>query len=77
MDYWRSCRPKFRLVPLSLLHTLNVWYCHRTQANNDIGSAVLIELAKAFSSLTKTGWKPARTIVLCSWDAEEYGLVGR
>ncbi|KAJ4365411.1 hypothetical protein N0V95_000462 [Ascochyta clinopodiicola] len=45
-------------------------------ADPNSGSAVLIELAKAFSELTKTGWKPARTIVLCSWDAEEYGLVG-
>ncbi|KAI4651247.1 uncharacterized protein J4E78_007938 [Alternaria triticimaculans] len=40
------------------------------------GSAILIELAKAIGALVKTGWKPKRTIVLCSWDAEEYGLVG-
>ncbi|KAF1940486.1 N-acetylated-alpha-linked acidic dipeptidase 2 [Clathrospora elynae] len=40
------------------------------------GSAILIELAKAFGTLLKTGWKPKRTIVLASWDAEEYGLVG-
>jgi N-acetylated-alpha-linked acidic dipeptidase len=46
-------------------------------ADPNSGSAVLIELAKAFGELAKTGWKPARTIVLCSWDAEEYGLVGR
>ncbi|KAF3048271.1 hypothetical protein E8E12_011581 [Didymella heteroderae] len=45
-------------------------------ADPNSGSAVLIELAKAFGELVKTGWKPARTIVLCSWDAEEYGLVG-
>ncbi|PSN68829.1 N-acetylated-alpha-linked acidic dipeptidase-like protein 2 [Corynespora cassiicola Philippines] len=45
-------------------------------ADPNSGSAVLIELAKAFSKLTETGWKPTRTIVLCSWDAEEYGLVG-
>ncbi|KAJ4368899.1 hypothetical protein N0V83_005981 [Neocucurbitaria cava] len=45
-------------------------------ADPNSGSAVLIELAKAFAKLTETGWKPARTIVLCSWDAEEYGLVG-
>jgi N-acetylated-alpha-linked acidic dipeptidase len=24
----------------------------------------------------KQGWKPRRTIILCSWDAEEYGLIG-
>ncbi|KAL7779416.1 hypothetical protein CFE70_008919 [Pyrenophora teres f. teres 0-1] len=40
------------------------------------GSAILIELSNAVGALLKTGWKPKRTIVLCSWDAEEYGLVG-
>jgi N-acetylated-alpha-linked acidic dipeptidase len=45
-------------------------------ADPNSGSAVLIELAKAFQKLSATGWKPTRTIVLCSWDAEEYGLVG-
>lgn len=46
-------------------------------ADPNSGSALLIELAKAFGKLLQTGWKPTRTIVLCSWDAEEYGLVGR
>ena len=23
-----------------------------------------------------TDWRPGRTIILCSWDAEEYGLMG-
>ncbi|KIX00289.1 uncharacterized protein Z518_10428 [Rhinocladiella mackenziei CBS 650.93] len=45
-------------------------------ADPNSGSAVMIELAKAFGELLKTGWKPKRTIVLCSWDGEEYGLVG-
>jgi N-acetylated-alpha-linked acidic dipeptidase len=36
----------------------------------------MVELSKAFGTLHKTDWKPRRTIVLCSWDAEEYGLVG-
>ncbi|KAF2010642.1 N-acetylated-alpha-linked acidic dipeptidase-like protein 2 [Aaosphaeria arxii CBS 175.79] len=40
------------------------------------GSSILIELAKAFNALSKTGWKPKRTIVLASWDGEEYGLIG-
>ena len=21
-------------------------------------------------------WRPGRTVILCSWDAEEYGLIG-
>jgi len=41
------------------------------------GSAILMELAKAIGKLLETGWRPKRTIILCSWDAEEYGLVGR
>jgi N-acetylated-alpha-linked acidic dipeptidase len=40
------------------------------------GSAVLNSIAKAFGSLLDQGWHPHRTIVLASWDAEEYGLVG-
>ncbi|KAL7321664.1 Vacuolar protein sorting-associated protein 70 [Mucor circinelloides] len=40
------------------------------------GSASLMELARIFGELLKTGWRPRRTIILASWDAEEYGLVG-
>ncbi|KAJ8663554.1 hypothetical protein O0I10_000797 [Lichtheimia ornata] len=40
------------------------------------GSSSMIELARSFGELLKTGWRPARTIILASWDAEEYGLVG-
>ncbi|KAJ2002916.1 Vacuolar protein sorting-associated protein 70 [Coemansia thaxteri] len=40
------------------------------------GSAVLLELVRAFGELAKLGWRPRRTVVLASWDAEEYGLVG-
>ena len=28
------------------------------------------------AELLKTGWKPKRTIVLASWDGEEWGLLG-
>jgi N-acetylated-alpha-linked acidic dipeptidase len=45
-------------------------------ADPNSGSAVMVELSKAFGALLQTGWRPRRTIVLCSWDAEEYGLVG-
>lgn len=26
--------------------------------------------------MLQTGWRPKRTIILASWDAEEYGLIG-
>ncbi|MFZ0062327.1 MAG: M28 family metallopeptidase [Pyrinomonadaceae bacterium] len=40
------------------------------------GSAAMLEAARGFGQLLKSGWKPRRTIVLCSWDGEEYGLIG-
>lgn len=40
------------------------------------GSAPLNAVVAAFGRLVKLGWKPLRTIVFASWDAEEYGLVG-
>lgn len=40
------------------------------------GTAVLLELARGLGAAWKAGWRPRRTILLASWDAEEYGLVG-
>jgi N-acetylated-alpha-linked acidic dipeptidase len=40
------------------------------------GSSAMLEVGRGFAGLLKQGWKPRRTIILCSWDAEEYGLIG-
>jgi N-acetylated-alpha-linked acidic dipeptidase len=40
------------------------------------GTTAMLEAARAFGQLLKAGWKPRRTILLCSWDGEEYGLIG-
>lgn len=40
------------------------------------GTATMLEAARGFGALLKQGWKPRRTIILCSWDGEEYGLIG-
>ena len=40
------------------------------------GTAATLEMCRALGSAVKNGWKPRRTIVYASWDAEEYGLVG-
>lgn len=38
------------------------------------GTATLAEVARALKQTMKeTGWRPARTIMFCNWDAEEYG----
>jgi N-acetylated-alpha-linked acidic dipeptidase len=40
------------------------------------GTAAMLEAAHGIGSLLRQGWRPRRTIVLCSWDAEEEGLIG-
>jgi N-acetylated-alpha-linked acidic dipeptidase len=46
-------------------------------ANDPISAlASMLEEAKSIGSMLKTGWKPDRTIVYCSWDGEEPGLLG-
>jgi N-acetylated-alpha-linked acidic dipeptidase len=40
------------------------------------GNVALIETARGFGELLKSGWRPKRTIILASWDGEEWGLLG-
>jgi N-acetylated-alpha-linked acidic dipeptidase len=40
------------------------------------GNVALLETARGLSELLKQGWKPRRTILLASWDGEEWGLLG-
>jgi N-acetylated-alpha-linked acidic dipeptidase len=40
------------------------------------GTASMLEAVHGFGELLKSGWKPKRTIVIGSWDAEEEGLIG-
>uniref|UniRef100_A0A2R9BZ85 N-acetylated-alpha-linked acidic dipeptidase 2 n=1 Tax=Pan paniscus TaxID=9597 RepID=A0A2R9BZ85_PANPA len=40
------------------------------------GVAVLQEIARSFGKLMSKGWRPRRTIIFASWDAEEFGLLG-
>lgn len=40
------------------------------------GQSAMLEEAKAIGELLKTGWRPKRTIVYCSWDGEEPALLG-
>lgn len=40
------------------------------------GTAAMLESVHGLGELLKQGWKPKRRIVICSWDAEEEGLMG-
>ncbi|CAN0927554.1 Probable glutamate carboxypeptidase AMP1 [Linum grandiflorum] len=38
------------------------------------GTAALLDIARRFSNMLRNGWRPRRTIVLSSWDGEEFGM---
>lgn len=40
------------------------------------GHSAMLEEARVLGGFYKSGWRPKRTIVYASWDAEEAGLVG-
>jgi N-acetylated-alpha-linked acidic dipeptidase len=41
------------------------------------GTASMLEISRALSELKiNKGWKPKRSLIFCSWGAEEYGLIG-
>jgi N-acetylated-alpha-linked acidic dipeptidase len=40
------------------------------------GTAAMLEAVHGVGALIHDGWKPKRTILFCSWDAEEEGLIG-
>jgi len=40
------------------------------------GTAAMLESVHGIGALLRQGWRPRRTIVFCSWDAEEEGLIG-
>jgi N-acetylated-alpha-linked acidic dipeptidase len=40
------------------------------------GTVALLEAVHGIGELLKSGWKPKRTLVFCSWDGEEEGLMG-
>jgi N-acetylated-alpha-linked acidic dipeptidase len=45
-------------------------------ADPNSGTAAMLEAARGLGALLRQGWRPKRTIVFCSWDAEEEGLIG-
>lgn len=40
------------------------------------GTIAMLEMARVIGAQAQAGWKPRRTLMLCSWDGEEYGLLG-
>lgn len=45
-------------------------------ADNVSGTVSILESARAVAEQLRQGWRPRRTLVFATWDAEEWGLVG-
>jgi N-acetylated-alpha-linked acidic dipeptidase len=45
-------------------------------ADPNSGTAAMLESVHGIGVLLKQGWRPQRTILFCSWDGEEEGLIG-
>ncbi|AAW40887.2 protein-vacuolar targeting-related protein, putative [Cryptococcus deneoformans JEC21] len=52
----------------------DAWVLGASDPNS--GTASQFEVIRGLGTLLRKGWKPLRTIMLASWDAEEYGLIG-
>ena len=44
--------------------------------DNVSGTVSVVEAARAVAAQMKSGWRPRRTLLFATWDAEEWGLVG-
>jgi N-acetylated-alpha-linked acidic dipeptidase len=44
--------------------------------DNVSGTASVLSAARAFADLAKQGFRPRRTVVFATWDAEEWGIIG-
>lgn len=44
--------------------------------DNVSGTTSVVESARAVAEQLRAGWRPRRTLVFATWDAEEWGLVG-
>jgi N-acetylated-alpha-linked acidic dipeptidase len=45
-------------------------------ADPESGQTAVINVARGFGRLLKSGWRPRRSVLIASWDGEEPGLLG-
>ncbi len=72
-----SAKSRARNIPTSSVINGNhrdAWVYGAVDPNS--GTAAMLEAVHGIGALLKQGWRPKRTILFCSWDAEEEGLIG-
>jgi N-acetylated-alpha-linked acidic dipeptidase len=60
--------------PIVMGNHRDAWIFGAVDPNS--GSAAMLEVLRGFAAAWRTGWRPRRTIVVGSWDAEEFGITG-
>jgi len=70
----RGTLPEAEDQPILLGNHRDAWVYGAADPNS--GTSQMLEVAKGLGALLKRGWRPRRSIVLCSWSGEEYGLLG-
>lgn len=60
--------------PVILGNHRDAWVFGAADPNS--GTASMLELARGLGVLLSRGWRPQRTLLLCSWSGEELGLLG-
>ncbi|KAF8631539.1 hypothetical protein AX15_002295 [Amanita polypyramis BW_CC] len=68
-------------IPGHIRDEIVVIGCHRDAwvmgaADPVSGTVSVHEIVRGFGALLRGGWKPLRTVMFASWDAEEHGLIG-
>lgn len=64
------------VIPGHVREEIVVLGCHRDAwvlgaADPISGTSALVEVVKGLGELRRKGWRPLRTILIASWDAEE------
>ncbi|PAA94082.1 hypothetical protein BOX15_Mlig004685g1 [Macrostomum lignano] len=52
----------------------DAWHSGALDPHSGVSS--LLVITRALAELQRTGWRPRRTLLACSWDAEEWNLIG-
>jgi N-acetylated-alpha-linked acidic dipeptidase len=61
-------------TPIVLGNHRDAWVFGAADPNS--GSAAMLAVAQGLATAWQDGWRPNRTLILGSWDAEEYGIIG-
>ncbi len=61
-------------APLTLSVHRDAWVFGAVDPNS--GTSAMLEVIRGFGGLLKRSWRPRRTLYICSWGGEEFGMIG-